>query len=119
MKEYKIVNKSTKEQKFIKFNLGGLTYDFKRTVADKFKVPFKKCKLSCKGEIIKYENYFKSLMECSFSNYPFELEVLEEEAPSIKKLLNSELETFFDLLGDPQLERNVWEIIEKLPIAED
>jgi hypothetical protein len=40
-------------------------------------------------------------MECSFSNYPFELEVLEEEAPSIKKLLNSELETFFDLLGDP------------------
>ena len=47
------------------------------------------------------------------------MEVIEDEAPSIKKCLNSELEKFFNLLGDPELERNVWEIIEKLPIAED
>lgn len=49
MKEYKIINKKTKEEKLIKFNIGGFTYDFKRVIADKFKVPFRRCRLSCKG----------------------------------------------------------------------
>lgn len=49
MKEYKVINLNTKEEKLIKFNHGGLTYDFKKLIADKFKVPFRRCKLSCKG----------------------------------------------------------------------
>lgn len=35
----------------------------------------------------------------------------------MKTILNNELELFFILLGDAQLEKLVWEIIERLPMA--
>lgn len=89
MKEYKVYNLNTREEKFIKFSIEGMCYDFKKLVAERFKVPLQRCRLSCKGQLIKYENYFKHLSDCSCGNTPFELEIIEGEIPSVKKLLNN------------------------------
>ena len=100
-KEYTITHKATKEEKVIKFNLGWSCYEFKKQVAERFKIPLRKCKLSHKDEPLSYDNYFKTMAECSLHHTTFDVE--EEDTPSIKACLNSELELFFELLGDPKL----------------
>lgn len=118
MKDYTVVDKESKEEKTIRFNVSGYCYDFKKTVADKFKIPFKSFRLSCKGEYIRHENYFKTMTECAFHS-AFELEPVEVEASLVKNALNSHLELFFELLGHRELERTVWEVISELPIPKE
>lgn len=49
MKEYNVVYKANKEEKAIRFNVGGFAYDFKKMVSERFKIPFKRFKLTCKN----------------------------------------------------------------------
>ena len=117
MKDYTVVDRANKEEKTIRFNVSGYCYDFKKMVAEKFKIPFKRCKISCKGELIRHENYFKTMNECSFQSSPFEVETTPPEVSSVKEALNCQLELFFNLLGNRELEKTVWDVISRLPIA--
>lgn len=43
--------------------------------------------------------------------------VKSEIYSELKQALNHKLELFFELLGEPSIERQVWAIVSKLPIS--
>lgn len=67
----------------------GSFYDFKKLVSDKWSIPLHRLKVyNNKHELIKLENYFKSMNENQYVNYKFEIAETDDEDSLVKESLN-------------------------------
>ena len=65
------------------------------------------------------ESYYKSMNELFVAAGKFEIAENFEYESIVKTCLNSNLDLFFELLDDKRIEKQVWSIVERLPISDE
>lgn len=95
-------------------------YEFKKMLADKWSIPLHRLQVfNAKREPLRLEHYFKTMNENQFApNYRFEIAEAEPAESPVQEALNRELDLFFLLLDDKRIEKEVWSIVERLPISD-